>query len=80
MICLKKVSIRKFKVITFKTDKFSAYALAYKDEKVSENTTNSSSSESTNTNAQSNIGLYAGLIVVVIIGVVLLIKRNKSEQ
>lgn len=80
MICLKKVSIRKFKVITFKTDKFSAYALAYKDEKVSENTTNPSSSESTNANAQSNIGLYAGLIVVVIIGVVLLIKRRRSEQ
>ena len=70
----------KAKTFTFETDKFSAYALAYKDEKVSEDTTKPSSSESANTGVQSNIGFYAGLIVVAMLGIVVLIKRRKSEQ
>ncbi len=69
----------KAKTFTFETDKFSAYALAYKDTKV-DTAKKQETKKAADTSDQSNVALYAGLALVAMLGVVLLIQRRKLEK
>ncbi len=69
----------KAKTFTFETDKFSAYALAYKDTKV-ETAEKQETKKAADTSDQSNVALYTGLALVAMLGVVLLIQRRKLEK
>ena len=87
-VTIEGVFDEKTQSFTFETNQFSTYVIAYKDTTVT--TTNKGeqnidskkkdTEKSANTGVQSYIELYVCLFVVAMLGIVLLIKRRKSEQ